>query len=287
VKVISPGLFRTLGTALVAGRDLSWTDVYERRDVIVVSENLARELWGSADAALGRRIREYYDPRSPWREIVGVSANVFDDGVHQAAPTTLYVPAQPVQRLFGLAGFVTRRVNVVVRSRMSGGESLLTPMHQAVWAVSPTLPLSQVRTLDAVYDDSMARTSFALLLLAIAGSMALLLGLFGIYGVISYAVSRRRREIGIRLALGARARDIRWMFLSRGVVLGAIGVAAGLAAAAGLTRLMRSLLFGIRPFDLATFAVMAVTLGATAVLASYLPARRAVAIDPVESMRTE
>jgi putative ABC transport system permease protein len=147
--------------------------------------------------------------------------------------------------------------------------------------------LAQVRTLDEVYHQSMARASFTLAMLATAGTMALLLGISGIYGVISYAVSQQRREIGIRLALGAQATDIRGLFVRRGLVLGSIGVAVGLGSAAGLTRLMQSLLFGISALDPVTFTATPVVLTAAAVLASYLPARRALAVDPVETMRAE
>ena len=186
-----------------------------------------------------------------------------------------------------MPGFLPRRVSVAIRSERAGTESLLDEIREAVWSVNANLPLAQVRTLGEVYDQSMARTSFTLVMLAIAGAMALLLGVFGIYGVISYAVSQRRREIGIRLALGAQAPDIRGLFVRRGLILAGIGVAIGLGGAAGFTRLMRSLLFGISPLDPITFTAMPVVLAAAAVLASYLPARRAVAVDPVETMRAE
>jgi ABC-type lipoprotein release transport system permease subunit len=257
------------------------------RNVAIVSENLARELWGSSAAALGRRIREYYDKEAPWWEVVGVAGDVHDDGVHQPAPATVYWPAQPHQRLLGMSGYQARRVKVAIRTEHAGTENLVNQLREAVRSVTATLPLAQVRTLDEVYHQSMARTSFTLVTLAIAGTMALLLGICGIYGVISYAVSQRRREIGIRLALGAQATDIRWLFVRRGLVLGGIGVAVGLGSAAGFTRLMRSLLFGIGPLDPITFTAMTVVLAAAAVLASYLPARRAVAVDPVETMRAE
>jgi ABC-type antimicrobial peptide transport system permease subunit len=133
----------------------------------------------------------------------------------------------------------------------------------------------------------MARTSFTLVMLAIAGVMALLLSICGIYGVIAYAVSQRRREIGVRLALGAEARAIRGLFLRRGLIVAGIGVAIGLGAAAGVTRLMRSLLFGTSPLDPITFTAVPIVLAAAAVLATYLPARRALAVDPVETMRAE
>jgi predicted permease len=287
VKVVSPGAFRTLGTPLVAGRDFTWADVYDTRTVAIVSENLARELAGTPTAALGKRFREYYDVEGPWWEIVGVAADVHDDGVHQPAPQTVYWPAQPQQRLMGITGFLARRVTVAVRTERAGTEGVLDQLQQAVWSVSPALPLSQVGTLEGVYRESMARTSFTLVMLAIAGTMALLLGIAGVYGVISYAVSQRRREIGIRLALGAPPTEIRGLFVRRGLVLGSIGVAVGLVSATIVTGLMRSLLFGVGPLDPSTFGVMTFVLAVVAVLASYVPARRAMAVDPVETMRSE
>jgi predicted permease len=287
VKIISPGLFRTQGTPIVAGRDFTWSDVLDTREIAIVSANLARELWGSPQAAVGQMLREYYDKRSPWREVVGVVGNVRDDGVHRDAPTTVYFPAAPLQRVFGLAGYQARRVTVAIRIERARTTDLLDHVREAVRAVNASIPLADVQTLDEVYRRSMARTSFTLLTLAIAGTMALLLGMCGIYGVISYAVSQRRREIGIRLALGASLTQVLRLFLRRGLVLGAIGLAAGLGSAIVATRLMRSLLFGVTPLDPMTFAAMPVLLAAAAALASYLPARAAMRVDPVETMRAE
>lgn len=287
VKVVSPGLFRTLGISLLEGRDFTWTDVYDKRPVAIVSENLARELFGSTTAALGKRVREYYDKAAPWLEIVGVAGNVHDDGADQPAPETIYWPAHPDERLLSMSGYQSRRVTVAVRTTRAGTQGLVDQLREAVWSVSATLPVAQPRTLDAVYGQSMTRTSFTLLMLAIGAAMALLLGVSGIYGVVAYAVSRRRREIGIRLALGAQPADIRRLFMQRGFVLAAIGVAIGLGIAVGVTRLMQALLFGIDPLDPITFVATTVVLAGAAALATYLPTRRAVALDPVENLRAE
>ena len=297
VKVVSPGMFHTLATPLVAGRDFTWTDLHDMRDVAIISENLARELWESPAAALGKRVREYYAPQSPWREIVGVAGDVHDDGADQRPPATIYWPAQPLEDLLSMSGYQSRRVSVAVRTHLrqgyggqaerAGTDRLLGQVREAVSSVSAVLPLAQVRTLDEVYDQSMARTSFTLVMLAIAGAMALLLGVSGLYGVIAYAVSRRRREIGIRLALGARTHEIRGLFVRRGLIVVGIGMAIGLGGAVGVTRLMRSLLFGISPLDPVAFTAMPALLAAAAVLASHLPARRAAAVDPVETLRAE
>jgi predicted permease len=287
VKVISPDLFRTQGTPLIAGRDFTWSDVHGTRDIAIVSENLARELFGSADAAVGQSLREYYDKESPWREVVGVVGNVHDDGIHRTAPTTVYFPARPVQRVFGVPGFQARRVTFAIRSDRAGSPGFLEQVRDAVSSVSPSVPMSQVTTIDEPYRRSMARTAFTLLMLAIAGTMALLLGMCGIYGVISYAVSQRRREIGIRLALGAPLTAVRHLFVRRGLVMGAAGLLAGLGGAFAVTRLMKSLLYGVTPLDPMTFAAMPVLLAAAVALASYLPARAATTVDPVETMRAE
>ena len=287
VRFVSPGMFHTLGTRLVAGRDFTWTDIYERREVAIVSENLAREFWGSPAAALGRRVREFYDGGSPWREIVGVAGNVHDDGVHQAPPATVYWPAQWTSRTFGAAGYQPRRVTVAVRSERAGTEGLLREIEEAVQSVHANLPLAQVRTLREVYDRSMARTSFTLTMLTIAGTMALLLAVFGLYGVLSYTVARRRREIGIRLALGARASEIRGLFVRRSLILVGVGVAIGLAGAVGFTRLMQSLLFGVSPLDPFTLVATPVALGATALVTSYVSSHRVVTVDPAEILRSE
>jgi predicted permease len=287
IKIVSPGLFRTLDIPLVDGRDFAWTDVYDKRRVAIISENLARELFGSTTAALGKRVHEYYDKAAPWLEVVGVAGDVRDDGADQPAPATIYWPAQPDERLLSMSGYQSRRVTVVVRTERAGTQDLLKELREAVWSVSATLSLAQVRTLDEVYGQSMARASFTLVMLAIGAAMALLLAISGMYGVVAYAVSRRRREIGIRLALGAQPADVRRLFMRRGLGLAAVGVAIGLGIAAGVTRLMQSLLFGIDPLDPITFAATPVVLAGAAALATYLPVRRAMALDPVETLRTE
>ena len=283
-KMISPEYFRTVGTPLVAGRDFTWIDVFDDRHVALISENLARELWGGSQAALGKRIR--VATLDHWREIVGVVGNMYDNGVHEPAPTIVYWPFL-MSKFWGQERFVTRSLTYVVRSERTSTDAFLAQVRQAVWSVNGSLPLALVRTLQEVYERSMARTTFALVMLAIAGGMALLLGLIGIYGVISYAVSQRTREIGIRMALGIDHNQVRRMFVRHGLVLAAIGIAVGVGVAAGVTRLMASMLFNVSPLDGATYGAVSLVLGTAAVLASYLPARRAAALDPVEALRAE
>ena len=283
-KFISPDYFRTVGTPLVAGRDITWTDVFDDRHVVVISDNMAREMWGSSQAALGKRIRVANIDH--WREIVGVVGDVYDDGVHEPASTIVYWPMM-VSKFWGNERFVARSLTYVVRSERTSTDAFLAQVRQAVWSVNGSLPLALVRTLKDVYDRSMARTTFALVMLAIAGGMALLLGLIGIYGVISYAVSQRTREIGIRMALGVDHKEVKRMFVRHGLVLAGIGIVIGVGVAAGVTRLMASLLFHVSPLDGLTYLAVSLVLATAAVLASYLPARRAAGLDPVEALRAE
>ena len=282
---VSPGYFHTAGTRIVAGRDFAWTDIYGLRPVGIVSENLARELWGSPNAAIGKRFREY--PSMPWHEVVGVVQDVRENGVNQSSPATVYWPSM-MRDLYGPGPPDARRtVYFALRSSRAGTQTFINEMQHAVWSVNSNLPVASISTMQDIYSQSMARTSFTLVMLAIAGTMALALGILGIYGVISYAVSQRTREIGIRMALGANKSELLWMFVRSALVLTGVGTAVGLGAAAALMRLMRTLLFGISPLDPITFTAVPVALVAAAALASYLPARRTAAVDPVEALRAE
>jgi len=175
----------------------------------------------------------------------------------------------------------------VIHSERAGREDFLDQVRQAVWSVNANLALASVRTMQDVYGKSLARTSFTLVMLGIAGIMALALGIIGIYGVISYTVSQRQREIGIRLALGAQAGDVLQMVLRQGAKLALAGVGAGICVAFGLTRLMRNLLFGVTAYDPLTFVAVAVLLVFVAFLACYIPARRAMLVDPIVALRYE
>jgi predicted permease len=284
-KYASPGLFATQGTPLIAGRDYIWTDIYGLRPYAIVSENLAREVWGSPSAALGKRFN--LGPDSHWTEIIGVVGDVREKGVQEAAPATVYWPVFGLHHYNANATFVWRYVTFAIRTGRAGTQSLMTQVNQAVWSVNAGLPLASVQTMQDVYSKSLARTSFTLVMLAIAGAMALALGVIGIYGVISYTVTQRRREIGIRVALGAQQSHVRSMFLRYGLTLSGIGAVIGLVAAAALMRLMKSLLFGISPLDPLTYVAVPLVLVAAAALACYLPARRAANVDPIEALRAD
>jgi predicted permease len=287
IRKIAPGFFRTMGTRVIAGRDFTWTDLYDKRRVAMVSENLAREWWGDPRAALGKRIREG-GAADPWREIVGVVENIYEDGVQKEAPSFVYWPARMDRYIWAREkGFALGNGMYAIRSRRAASEGLLAEARQVIWSVNGGQPVFLVTTLQTLYDHSMARTSFTLVILAIAGGMALVLGIVGIYGVIAYVVLQRTREIGIRTALGAQPAGLLGMFVRHGLFLAGIGAALGLAAAAGLTRLMSSLLFGVTPLDPITFTAVSALLIAAALLASYFPARRAIAVDPVQALRAE
>jgi len=280
-KYVSPGFFQTAGTRLVAGREMTWSEIYGRQPVVMVSENLARELWGTPSIAVGKHLREFRN--LPWNEVVGVVQDVHEIGVQDQVPEIVYWPPL-LQSPFVP---VVRTVTFVIQSQRAGTESFLSEVRTAVWSVNANLPLASVRTMQEVYGKSLARTSFTLVMLGIAGAMALTLGIIGIYGVISYSVSQRQREIGIRLALGAQGGDVLQMVLRQGAKLALVGVAIGICAAFGLTRLMRNLLFGVTAYDPVTFATVAVLLVLVALLACFIPARRAMLVDPIVALRYE
>jgi len=284
-KYVSPGFLQTAGTKLVAGRETTWSEVYALRPVVMISENLAREMWGTPSAAIGKHLREFSN--MPWHEVIGVVQDVHEKGVQERAPETVYWPSL-MSNLYGPGPVgAVRTVTFAIRSDRAGTEAFLNEVRQAVWSVNSNLPVASVRTMLDVYGKSLARTSFTLVMLGIAGAMALTLGIIGIYGVISYTVSQRQHEIGIRLALGAQGGDVLRMVLRQGAKLALVGVAIGVCAAFGLTQLMRNLLFGVTAYDPVTFAVVAVLLVLVALLACYIPARRAMLVDPAVALRYE
>ena len=268
----------------MAGRDLTWVETYNLTPVVLISENPAREWWREPQAALGKRIRS--NTKGEWFEVVGVLEDLRDEGVDHRAPAVVYWPLL-MKNPNGGASRVERGVVFLIRTSRAGSTTLLREIREAVWSVNPDLPLANVRTLQAIHDRMLVRTSFTLLLLAIAGAMALVLSVVGIYGVISYSVAERTREIGIRLALGAAAQSVAAGFLRQGLVLSLIGAASGLLAALALTRIMRPLLYEVSPGDPVTFGAVSVGLVLAAAVASYLPARRAARVDPSEALRAE
>jgi predicted permease len=283
-KFISPGYFSTLGTPMIVGRDYTWDDIYHKMPVAIISENFAREYWHDPANALGKRIRE--GSKDDWREIVGVVANVHDDGVSRAAPTTVYWPVL-MSNFQGDSERTQRGAAMVIRSPRAGSQAFMKEVQGAVWSTDSDLPLANPHTVGYLYTQSMARTSFTLIMLSVAGGMALLLGVVGIYGVISYTVSQRTREIGIRMALGAQRQTITAMFVRHGLVLTGIGVGFGLIASFVAMRLMSSLLFGVNPVDPITYAAITAVIAVISYAACYLPSRRAASVEPVNALRAE
>jgi predicted permease len=284
-KYVSPGFFRLSGTRVVAGREYTWSDLDALRPVALVSNRLAVELWGSAAAALGQRLRA--SQNASWRQVIGVVEDVRDAGAHQPAPAIMYWPSRTESLSGAPQPDVPRGVSLAVRSAQAGSQGLIDAMRQRVSSINAAIPITAVRTMAEVYDASMAQTSFVLVMLGIAAFMALTLGLIGIYGVVAYAVARRTREVGIRLALGAQQQELRRMFLTHALVLTGAGTAIGLAAAAGVTRVLSTLLFAVKPVDPLTYGAVALLLMTATLLASYLPARRASLTNPVVALRAD
>ena len=282
-RLIAPKYFKTTGTRFVAGRDFTPSDLYQMRHVAILSENLAREWWQDPRAALGKRVRE--TSIAPWREVVGVVEDIYDNGAQAKAPEFVYLPALMDRYLVFDREFVLGQGAFLIRSRQAGTEALLSQVRQAVWARNGRQPLSGVTTLENLCARSMAQTSFTLVVLSIAGGMAMLLGIVGIYGVVAYMLSQRTREIGVRIAIGAPRGRLLARFVHQAVWLALAGIALGLPFAALFTRFMSSMLFGVTALDPLTYGTVAMLLLAVSAAASYFPVRRALSVDPVRALR--
>ena len=278
-RASGPGISRRWAIRLVAGRSITWNDIYEQRPVVIISEPLAREYRGEPAKAIGKRLRGS-SPRFPWREIIGVSGNERDDGLTQPPTPIVYWPMLN-------ESYRWRTMAYAVRSTRVGAPGFVRELEQAVWSVNPNLPLATVQTLEEIQASSMTQTSFALVMLGIAASVALLIGMVGIYGVVAYAAAQRTREIGVRMALGAQSGDVRKMFLRHGLWLTTIGIAIGIGIALMLTRVMSAFLFGVGPMDPITYAAVSAVLAGMTLVATYLPAHRASRVDPVVALRAE
>ena len=277
-QVITPGYFSAMRTPVARGRDFEWSDFREGVNAIVVNQLMADEFWKGQDP-IGKRIRRAgSDPKivRPWFTVVGVVNNVRQAGPREDVEEMIYfTPNAP--------GEDTRALTYVIHG--PNADLQLDGIRRAVRAIDADLPIASIRTMEAIVEESVVQFSFTMLTLAIAAVVALLLGAVGLYSVLSYAVSLRTREIGVRLALGAAPAQVLRSVVGRGVAISAAGLAVGALAAVGLTRLLVSLLFETRPLDPLTFAAVAVVLLIVALVASYLPARRAARISPMESMR--
>jgi predicted permease len=278
-KSFAPGYIHSIGNQFVAGRDISWSDVYERRMVVVISKALAREYWPEPGHAIGKRVR-CCNASMPWREIVGVTGDERDDGLNHPATAIVYFPMLN-------ESYRWRTMVYAVRSERVGTPGFIRELERAVWSVSADLPLANIQTLDEIQATSMSQTSFTLVMLAIAATIALLIGIVGIYGVIAYAAAQRTREIGVRIALGAQLSDVRAMFLRQGLLLTLTGIGLGILASFVATRVMSTMLFGVSTTDPLTYAAVSAVLTLVALVATYLPARRAARVDPVVALRAD
>ena len=284
-KHVGARYFETMGNPILAGRGITWADVDALNPVVVINESLAREYWpDDLTKALGKRVRQ--TDKAPWREIVGVVGDERQDGATKPPPATVYWP-MAIKAFWNNETYVQRSLGYAIRSSRLQSPGFLGEVQQAVWSVNANLPLARVRTLQQLYDESMAQTSFVLVILGIAASVTLLLGLVGIYGVIAYIVAQRRREVGIRMALGARGESVQRIFVVRGLWLAAMGLGLGLIGAATLMRLLSSQLFGVSAFDPITYLAVTAALGSVALIATWLPARQATRIDPMLALRAE
>jgi predicted permease len=269
-RVTTPGYFAAMQIRLDRGRWPTDADTQNRAPVAVINRTAAERFWRGTDP-IGKRLR-IVSPE--WREIIAV----VDDVRH-------WGPASPVNPEVYLPGFWPR-TSLVVRTTQNP-EALTTTIREHVRRLSPSLPVDNVRTMEEIRGRSVASPRFYLMLLTTFGVVALVLAVFGVYGLVSYAVAHSRHEIGIRMAIGARGSDVVHAFLREGVALTAIGLVLGAAAAFAVTRLMSALLFDVAPTDVVTFAAMASLMGLVALLASYVPARRSARVDPLIALRHE
>jgi predicted permease len=281
-KHATPEYFDAMGISLVAGRSFERADHEQGLGNIVVSQAVADRFWPDGDA-LGRRIRFSGDTADvAWGSIVGVVESVRDRGLREEPSEIVYRPLVSPRRD---DGWSIRDLTFTVRAGQPA--ALVDGIRRIVREMDPNLPIAAVRTVDTVVADSVVRLSFTTLALGIAAFMALILGAVGLYGVLSYVVSQRTQEIGVRMALGAQKGQVQGMVVASGAKLAGLGLVLGVAGAAGLTRLLQGLLYGTEPLDPLTFGGTSLVLLTVGFMASYIPARRAAAVDPVESMRSE
>jgi predicted permease len=271
---ISPEYFKALQASLLRGRSFTEDDEDGKPLVAIIDESTAHKYWLNRDP-LGRRVRFRREPTKPWTTIVGIVKDIKSDGLDIDGVPHIYVPAYQDSN---------KRLSVVLRTLLPA--ALLEPqIRHEIQSIDPGLPVFGVSSMNDVLDRSLSSHRFSADLVGGFAGLAVLLASIGIYGLLAYMVGQRSREIGIRMALGARREDIMRMFLHRGVVLAGVGVVAGLVFSASSASVMASLLYGVRPHDPAVFLIVPLLLFAVAVLASYLPARRATKVDPLIALR--
>jgi putative ABC transport system permease protein len=287
LQIISPSYLSTAHVPLKAGRDFTPQDTRDHTLVTIVNETLARTMW-PGENPIGKRFaccesgpKGRMDP--VWLEVVGVAADVRAWGLDRPVQPEFYIPL--AQMPASAWDWIARTMDLVVQTR--GGVIPIHELQSTVASVAPAVPIYQLSTMQQKISNTLERSHFDTFLLAIFAITALLLSSIGIYGVLSYMVAQRTRDIGIRMALGASQEQIVWDVLGFGVSLASVGLAVGLAAALAATRLLSSLLYGVRPTDAITFAAVSLILLVVALIASYLPARRAMRVDPMVALRYE
>jgi putative ABC transport system permease protein len=280
-QAVTPGYFEAMGMSITRGRAFTAADRLGAPPVIVVSESMARKFWPGRDP-IGRRILVPGARSSPFSTVVGVVGDVHYNGIAAGTKGTWYLPHA---QFHASTGFAVSQMDVVIKTARDP-MALASPVRAMVRSIDPGLPVSQLRPLQAVVDDAAAPTRFAMLFLLLCSSLSLGLAAIGVYGVIAFLAGARTREIGVRMALGARRAEIARLMMLDGFVMAAVGVCAGGAAALGLSRLVAQLLYGVAPTDPATLVCVAALLLGTALVAGYLPARSAARVDPLTALRS-
>jgi putative ABC transport system permease protein len=276
--IVSPGYFSAVGTPLLRGRDFLDSDTTDSGQVTVISSAMAKKFWPGEDP-IGKQVGPG-SARYPVATIIGIAADVKHLSVREEPGPEMYVLYN--QKIW--PSLLT--MQFAVRTKADPA-SVTAGTREAIRSVDPDLPIAKVAPLTVIVKDSLTQSRFSMLLLGAFGALALILASIGIYGVISYSVGQRTREIGVRMALGAQRRNVLGLVLGQGARLAGLGIAIGLVAAIGVTRLMASLLFGVAPRDPLTFFAVPVLLMAIALLACYIPARRAMRVDPMVALRYE
>jgi putative ABC transport system permease protein len=280
-QTVAGGYFTTLRIPLVRGRNFNASDLRDGVRTVIINQAVADQYWPGQDP-IGKQLRQANgDPKAqrPWSTVVGVVASIRQSGLRESPRPVVYFPLiADDQNAPRALSYVLRGPQVAARA---------DAVRQAVWSIDPELPLAAVQTLDEIVERSIVQFSFTMLTLAIAAGIALVLGAIGLYGLLSYAVSLRTREIGVRLALGAPASRVMRSVVASGAAIAGLGLVVGLLGAVVLTRFLSGLLYETPPLDLATFGAMTLLLFAVALVASYLPARRAASVSPLEAMREE
>jgi putative ABC transport system permease protein len=274
---VSPDYFRAMGTRVLRGRYFSDADNQNVPTVLLINETLQRQFFEGEDP-IGRRLNIGTDKEPEWSEIVGIVNDVKYNGMAETVQPALYL---------NLAQSPSWSMSLVVKTATADPLKMVGPIRGEIAKIDPDLPVAQIDTMDHRFADAVAQPRFRTVLIAVFAAVALVLACVGIYGVMSYSVTQRTHEIGVRMALGARAGDVLKMVIRQGLTVAGIGVTVGLGASFALTRLMSSLLFGVKPTDPPTFIVTALILALTALLACYIPARRATKVDPMIALRYE